>query len=57
MDDIDAVCSGTAPDAFDGVHKNGEYFSDGAGAWRKPYMRSYVGGGRAFLYLSKVGII
>jgi acetyl-CoA C-acetyltransferase len=22
-----------------------EYLSDGAGAWRKPYMRSYVGGG------------
>jgi acetyl-CoA C-acetyltransferase len=24
---------------------NGEYLSDGSGAWRKPYMRSYVGGG------------
>lgn len=23
----------------------GEYLSDGAGAWRKPFMRSYVGGG------------
>jgi len=45
MDDIEAVCLGTAPDAFDGVHMNGEYLSDGAGAWRKPYMRSYVGGG------------
>src|SRR5512136_1403474 len=45
MDDIEAVCMGTAPDAFDGVHMNGEYLSDGAGAWRKPYMRSYVGGG------------
>src|SRR4030043_671920 len=45
MDDIDGVCFGTAPDAFDGVHYNGEYVSDGAGAWRKPYMRSYVGGG------------
>lgn len=45
MDDIEAVCLGTAPDAFDGVHLNGEYLSDGAGAWRKPYMRSYVGGG------------
>jgi acetyl-CoA C-acetyltransferase len=45
MDDIEAVCFGTAPDAFDGVHLNGEYVSDGAGAWRKPYMRSYVGGG------------
>jgi acetyl-CoA C-acetyltransferase len=45
MDDIDGVCLGTAPDAFDGVHMKGEYLSDGAGGWRKPYMRSYVGGG------------
>jgi acetyl-CoA C-acetyltransferase len=45
MDDIEAVCLGTAPDSFDGIHMNGEYLSDGAGAWRKPYMRSYVGGG------------
>ncbi len=45
LDDIEAVCMGTAPDAFDGLHMNGEYLSDGAGAWRKPYMRSYVGGG------------
>jgi acetyl-CoA C-acetyltransferase len=45
MDDIEGVCFGTAPDAFDGVHFNGEYVSDGAGAWRKPFMRSYVGGG------------
>jgi len=45
MDDIEAVCLGTAPDAFDGVHMKGEYLSDGAGAFRKPYMRSYVGGG------------
>jgi acetyl-CoA C-acetyltransferase len=45
MGDIEAVCLGTAPDSFDGVHMNGEYLSDGAGAWRKPYMRSYVGGG------------
>ena len=28
-----------------GVHFNGEYASDGAGGWRKPFMRSYVGGG------------
>lgn len=45
MDDIEAVCLGTAPDSFDGVHLNGEYLSDGAGGWGKPYMRSYVGGG------------
>ena len=43
--DIDAVCLGTAPDTFDGVHMNGEYLSDGAGAFGKPYIRSYVGGG------------
>ena len=45
MDDIDAVCMGTAPDAFDGIHMKGEYLSDGSGAFRKLYMRSYVGGG------------
>jgi acetyl-CoA C-acetyltransferase len=45
IDDIDGVCMGTAPDSFDGVHMKGEYLSDGAGAWQKPYMRSYVGGG------------
>lgn len=43
--DIDCVVLGTAPDAFDGVHMNGEYLIDGAGAVRKPYMRHYVGGG------------
>lgn len=43
--DVDAVCLGSAPDAFDGVHMKGEYLSDGCGAWGKPFMRSYVGGG------------
>ncbi len=45
LDDIDCVIHGTAPDAFDGVHMKGEYLSDGSGAWKKPYMRGYVGGG------------
>ena len=45
LKDIDCVVLGTAPDAFDGVHQKGEYLSDGAGAYRKPYIRSYVGGG------------
>ena len=45
LDDIEGVCMGTAPDAFDGVHMKGEYLSDGAGAFNKPYMRSFVGGG------------
>src|SRR6266516_2441175 len=45
LDDIDAVCIGTAPDAFDGVHMKGEYLADGAGGWNKPVIRSYVGGG------------
>ncbi|MGH2705528.1 MAG: thiolase domain-containing protein [Actinomycetota bacterium] len=43
--DIDAVCIGTAPDAFDGVHMKGEYLADGAGGWGKPVLRSHVGGG------------
>ncbi len=45
LDDIDAVVIGTAPDAFDGVHMKSEYLSDGCGAWGKPVMRGYVGGG------------
>ena len=45
IEDIDGVCMGSAPDAFDGVHMKGEYLSDGSGAWNKPYMRSFVGGG------------
>ena len=45
MDQIDSVVMGTAPDTFDGVHMKGEYLSDGAGAFGKPYMRGYVGGG------------
>jgi len=44
-DDIESVTIGTAPDAFDGVHMKGEYLLDGAGGWRKPCMRNYVGGG------------
>lgn len=43
--DIDDVVMGTAPDAFDMVHMKSEYLSDGAGAWRKPYLRGFVGGG------------
>ena len=45
LDEIDCVIHGTAPDAFDGVHFNGEYLSAGSGAWGKPYTRCYVGGG------------
>lgn len=45
LKDVDAVTTGTAPDAFDGIHMKGEYLSDGSGGWRKPYMRNYVGGG------------
>src|SRR5918999_353118 len=45
LGDIDCVAMGTAPDAFDGVHMKGEYLSDGAGGWGKPYFRTYVGGG------------
>ena len=51
IDDIDCVVSATAPDAFDGVHMNGEYLADGAGGRGKPYMRSYVGGGSGVMSL------
>lgn len=43
--DVQGVVMATAPDAFDGVHMKGDYLSDGAGGWRKPYFRAYVGGG------------
>ena len=42
---IDCVSIGTAPDAFDGIHMNGEALAEGSGGWRKPVMRNYVGGG------------
>lgn len=45
LNDMQSVVMGTAPDAFDGVHMKGEYLADGAGAWRKPYSRVFVGGG------------
>ena len=51
IEDIDCVVSVTAPDAFDGVHMNGEYLADGAGARGRPYMRSYVGGGSGVMSL------
>ena len=45
LNDVDSVVSGSAPDAFDGVHMKGEYLLDGMGAIGKPYQRVYVGGG------------
>lgn len=45
LSDVDVVCVGTAPDAFDGVHMKGEYLANGAGGWHRPVMRAYVGGG------------
>jgi acetyl-CoA C-acetyltransferase len=44
IDDIDSVCLGTAPDAFDGIHMKGENLLAGAGGTRKPYMRHFIGG-------------
>jgi acetyl-CoA C-acetyltransferase len=45
LDRVDAVCMGTAPDAFDGVHRKGDYLADGSGAFGRPYIRTFVGGG------------
>jgi acetyl-CoA C-acetyltransferase len=45
IDDIDAVCLGTAPDAFDGVHMKGDWLLGGSGSSNKPYLRNFVGGG------------
>lgn len=49
LGDIDAVIMGTAPDAFDGIHKKGENLLDGAGGVGKPYQRVYTGGGTAVM--------
>ena len=45
LKDIDGVVLGSAPDAFDGIHMKGENLLNGAGAWQKPFMRPFVGGG------------
>jgi len=45
LNDIDAVVFGSAPDAFDGIHMQGEHMTDAAGGHMKPYTRVYVGGG------------
>ena len=45
LKDIDDVVLGTAPDAFDMIHMKSEYLADGCGAWHKPYVRGFVGGG------------
>jgi len=47
MAQVDAVITGSAPDAFDGVHMKGEYYMDGCGAFRKPHTRVFTGGGTA----------
>ncbi len=45
LGDVNMVVSGSAPDAFDGVHMKGEYYADGCGAYGRPYMRVFTGGG------------
>lgn len=45
LDEVDAVVTGSAPDAFDGIHMKGEYLSDGAGGAGKPVSRVFTGGG------------
>ena len=45
LKDIDCVVFGSAPDAFDGIHMQGENMVDGVGAYKKPFVRVYVGGG------------
>src|SRR5207249_8062674 len=45
LKDIQSVVSGSAPDAFDGMHMKGEYLLDGTGGSGKPNQRVYVGGG------------
>ncbi len=45
LKDIQSIVSGSAPDAFDGMHMKGEYLLDGMGGIGKPNQRVYVGGG------------
>ena len=45
LSDVDAVVSGSAPDAFDGIHMKGENVLDGCGGVGKPYVRVFTGGG------------
>ncbi len=45
LSQMDCVSIGTAPDAFDGFHMNGEVLAEGSGGFGKPVMRNYVGGG------------
>src|SRR5919198_1194433 len=56
LDHIDCVVLGSAPDAFDGLHMKGEYLSDGCGAWKKPFLRCYVGGGTGVFAAAKAWI-
>lgn len=42
--DIDAVVYGGAPDAFEGIHMEGENVIEAAGALNKPFMRNSTGG-------------
>ncbi len=44
IDDIDAVVYGTAPDAFSGIHVNGENVVSAAGGFNKPFLRNTTGG-------------
>lgn len=44
-DELDMVVMGSAPDAFDGIHKKGENLLDGAAGKDKPFVRVFNGGG------------
>ncbi len=44
LKDVDTVVTGTAPDAFDGIHMKSEYLLEGAGAIKKPHVRVFIGG-------------
>lgn len=43
--DIECIVSGSAPDAFDGIHMKGESYSSSIGGSYKPHVRVYTGGG------------
>src|SRR2546422_10001265 len=49
LKDIQSEASGSAPDAFDGMHMKGEYLLDGMGGIGKPNHRVYGEGGTGVL--------
>src|SRR5256886_8132383 len=55
--DIQAVVMATAPDAFDGVHLQGEWLLDQAGGVGQPHLPASVGGGTSGVSINQGWVI